>query len=170
MPRRKANPENLSTYIFDNVNDLPELNPTNVANNTDGLTLGETTINPYLKRLWVGMGRSNLPFELTNVIILNSSGETPNVSTTYNAGTLIVNTVDNLVWIGTGNNGTGNSFIPLNTNSNSVYVTGINLSTAGEILVSYSNGNIVNLGDVIELNDPNYPVDGGNFDLDGGEF
>lgn len=113
MPRRKANPENLSTYIFDNVNDLPELNPTNVANNTDGLTLGETTINPYLKRLWVGMGRSNLPFELTNVLILDQSGETPNANTLYNAGTFIINTVDNKVWVGTGNTTTEGSFVPI---------------------------------------------------------
>jgi hypothetical protein len=52
----------------------------------------------------------------------------------------------------------------------SVYVTSVDIDTLGQILVSYSNNNVVNLGDVIELNDPNYPVDGGNFDLDGGEF
>lgn len=52
----------------------------------------------------------------------------------------------------------------------SVYVTSVDINTAGEIFVSYSNSTVVNLGDVIELNDPNYPVDGGNFDLDGGEF
>jgi hypothetical protein len=45
----------------------------------------------------------------------------------------------------------------------SVYVNSVDINTAGEILVSYSNSTVVNLGDVIELNDPNYPVDGGTF-------
>jgi hypothetical protein len=113
MPRRKANPENLNTYIFDNANDLPELNVTNVVNKADGLTLGETTINPYLKRLWIGMGRQNLPFELSNVVILENAGETPDLNALYNAGTIIINTVDNLAWIGTGNQTTEGSFVPI---------------------------------------------------------
>jgi len=46
-------------------------------------------------------------------VILNESNQIPDVNMFYSAGTLIINTVDNKAWIGTGNASTEGSFISL---------------------------------------------------------
>ena len=46
-------------------------------------------------------------------VILSESNQIPDVNMFYSAGTLIINTVDNKAWIGTGNNGTNGSFISI---------------------------------------------------------
>ena len=51
--------------------------------------------------------------ETPNIINLTVAGETPSTSTIYNAGTLIINTVDNKAWVGTGNASTEGSFISI---------------------------------------------------------
>jgi len=164
MPRRLLKNPALTIYSVDGEQETPILNENIVNQEYNSIGLGEAILNYKSKRFWIGTGLSRRPIEVPNVIILNNSGETPDSTVTYNAGTLIVNSEDNNVWIGTGNTGTGNSFIPLNSSQSvPVYVTGINLNTAGELLITYSNGTTSNLGDVIELNDPLYPVDGGEF-------
>lgn len=80
----------------------------------NGLLMGEAAINNSMKRLWVGMGRYQTPIEVSSVIILKQSGETPSTNVVYNAGALIINTVDNLAWVGTGSMGTNGSFVPVN--------------------------------------------------------
>jgi hypothetical protein len=91
----------------------PILNETLVSTERRGVKIGETIINYEDKRFFIGMGLTKTPLELTNVINLNVSGETPSTSVVYNAGTIIINTVDNLAWIGTGNTTTEGSFISL---------------------------------------------------------
>jgi hypothetical protein len=80
----------------------------------NGLLMGEAAINNSMKRFWIGMGRYQAPIEISNVIILKESGETPSLETIYNAGTLIINTVDSLAWVGTGNQTTNGSFVSIN--------------------------------------------------------
>ena len=80
----------------------------------NGLLMGEAAINNSMKRFWIGMGKYQTPIEISNVLILKESGETPSMQTVYNAGTLIINTVDNLAWIGTGNRTTEGSFVSIN--------------------------------------------------------
>ena len=79
-----------------------------------GLSLGLAAINNIDKRFWIGMGRFQAPIEISSVIILKESGEIPTSNTIYNAGTLIINTVDNLAWVGTGATGTSESYISIN--------------------------------------------------------
>ena len=80
----------------------------------NGLLLGEAAINNINKRFWIGMGRYQAPIEISNVITLNTTGQIPNGDThVYNAGTLIINTVDNLAWIGTGSVGTDVGYISI---------------------------------------------------------
>jgi hypothetical protein len=80
----------------------------------NGLSLGLAAINNLDKRFWIGMGTYQAPIEISSVIILKQAGETPSASKTYNAGTLIINTVDNLAWIGTGNQTSDGSFVSIN--------------------------------------------------------
>lgn len=80
----------------------------------NGLLLGEAVINNINKRFWIGMGRYQAPIEISNVITLNTTGQIPNSDIhVYNAGTLIINTVDNLAWIGTGSVGTDVGYISI---------------------------------------------------------
>lgn len=83
------------------------------SNGGNGLLMGEAAINNYAKRFWIGMGKYQAPIEISSVVILKESGEIPSENTLYNAGTLIINTVDNLAWIGTGNQTTEGSFISI---------------------------------------------------------
>lgn len=79
----------------------------------NGLLMGEAAINNINKRFWIGMGRYQTPIEISSVITLTTSGQTPNGDTVYNPGTLIINTVDNLAWIGTGGTGTDGGYISI---------------------------------------------------------
>jgi hypothetical protein len=79
----------------------------------NGLLMGEAAINNINKRFWIGMGRYQAPIEISSVITLNTTGQTPNGDTVYNPGTLIINTVDNLAWIGTGGAGTDGGYISI---------------------------------------------------------
>ena len=79
----------------------------------NGLLMGEAAINNSMKRFWIGMGKYQAPIEISSVIILKETGEIPSENTLYNAGTLIINTVDNLAWIGTGSMGTNGSFVSI---------------------------------------------------------
>ena len=83
------------------------------TDNGNGLLMGQAAINNLDKRFWIGMGKFQAPIEVSNVLILTVSGQTPSISVVYNAGTIIINTVDNKAWIGTGNNGTNGSFISI---------------------------------------------------------
>ena len=83
------------------------------TDNGNGLLMGQAAINNLDKRFWIGMGKFQAPIEVSNVLILTISGQTPSTSVVYNAGTLIINTVDNKAWIGTGNASTNGSFISI---------------------------------------------------------
>jgi len=87
------------------------------TDNGNGLLMGQAAINNLDKRFWIGMGKFQAPIEVSNVVTLTVSGQTPNITTQYNAGTLIINTVDNLAWIGTGNASSEGSFISLQSGS-----------------------------------------------------
>jgi|694.fasta_scaffold01918_6 hypothetical protein len=115
MPKRtvRSNPAVAAFYLDGGENETPILDETTVSQNLYGIPMGEIVINNASKRFWLGVGLNKTPFELSNVIILENSGETPDVSVLYNAGTLIINTVDNKVWIGTGNQTTDGSFVPI---------------------------------------------------------
>jgi hypothetical protein len=113
MARRILQNPGLTIYSVEGQTETPILDETQVTQNLTGTALGQAIINYNSKRFWIGMGLSRTPFELSNVIILENSGETPDVSFLYNAGTLIINTVDNTVWIGTGNQTTDGSFVPI---------------------------------------------------------
>ena len=110
-------------------------NPTATA----GLTAGEPAFNTVLNTLfigkgygitaaWVGAPISNdylqVAAGLTQQIptlgavkdyvnsfvqIFGTSGQSPDNATVYSAGTILINKIDNKVWIGTGNTG-GTSF------------------------------------------------------------
>ena len=80
----------------------------------NGLLMGEAAINNSMKRFWIGMGKYQAPIEISNVIILKQTGEVPSVNELYNAGTLIINTIDNLAWVGTGNQTSDGSYISIN--------------------------------------------------------
>lgn len=112
MGQKRLLPNGLQLFSIDS-GYTPILNETLVSTQRTGVKIGETIINYEDKRFFIGMGLTKTPLELTNVINLNVSGETPSTSVVYNAGTLIINTVDNLAWIGTGNHGTNGSFISL---------------------------------------------------------
>lgn len=84
------------------------------SNGGNGLLMGEAAINNIDKRFWIGMGRYQAPIEISSVIVLKQSGETPSINVVYNAGALIINTIDNLAWVGTGSMGTNGSFVPVN--------------------------------------------------------
>lgn len=103
----------LKFYGLSSANETPTLNETINSTKGNSLSLGFGAINNIDKRLWVGMGRYQSPVELPIVIILKQNGQTPSTSVVYNAGTIIINTVDNLAWIGTGNTTTEGSFISL---------------------------------------------------------
>jgi hypothetical protein len=79
--------------------------------NGNGLLMGQAAINNINKRFWIGMGKFKAPIEVSSVMTLTISGQTPNGS--YNPGTLIINTVDNLAWLGTGGTGTEGSYISI---------------------------------------------------------
>ena len=83
------------------------------TDNGNGLLMGQAAINNLDKRFWIGMGKFQAPIEVSNVLTLTISGQTPSTSVVYNAGTLIINTVDNKAWIGTGNASTEGSFISI---------------------------------------------------------
>ncbi len=83
------------------------------TNNGNGLLMGQAAINNLDKRFWIGMGKFQAPIEVSNVLILTISGQTPSTSVVYNAGTIIINTVDNKAWVGTGNASTEGSFISI---------------------------------------------------------
>jgi len=83
------------------------------TDNGNGLLMGQAAINNLDKRFWIGMGKFQAPIEVSNVLILTISGQTPSTSTVYNAGTIIINTVDNKAWVGTGNASTEGSFISI---------------------------------------------------------
>ena len=112
MGQKRLLPNGLQLFSID-TGYTPILNETSVSAERTGVKIGETIINYEDKRFWIGMGLAKTPLELTNVINLNVSGETPSTSVVYNAGTIIINTVDNLAWIGTGNTTTEGSFISL---------------------------------------------------------
>jgi hypothetical protein len=111
MPRRLLKNPALTIYSVDGAAETPILDESTIQNNNSGISLGEAIMNYQSKRFWIGMGLGRKPFELTSVFILENSGETPDVGTLYPAGTLIINTVDNLAWVGTGNQTTEGSFI-----------------------------------------------------------
>jgi hypothetical protein len=81
------------------------------AGSGNGLPMGEAAINNINKRFWIGMGKFQAPIEVSSVVTLTISGQTPSGS--YNPGTLIINTVDNLAWLGTGGTGTEGSYISI---------------------------------------------------------
>lgn len=108
----RTNPA-VAAFYLDGINETPVLDQSIVEQNSSGVPMGELLIDNKLKRYWLGAGLRNTPFELTNVLILDQSGEIPNANTLYNAGTLIINTVDNKVWVGTGNATTEGSFVPI---------------------------------------------------------
>ena len=83
------------------------------TNNGNGLLMGQAAINNLDKRFWIGMGKFQAPIEVSNVLILTISGQKPSASLVYNAGTIIINTIDNKAWIGTGNASTNGSFISI---------------------------------------------------------
>jgi len=112
MGQKRLIPNGFQLFSIDS-GYTPILNETLVSTERRGVKIGETIINYEDKRFFIGMGLTKTPLELTNVINLNVSGEKPSASVVYNAGTLIINTVDNLAWIGTGNHGTNGSFISL---------------------------------------------------------
>lgn len=103
----------VAAFYLDGINETPVLDQSNIDQNSYGVPMGELIINNKSKRFWLGAGLRNTPFELSNVILLQNSGETADTSTLYNAGTLIINTVDNKVWVGTGNATTEGSFVPI---------------------------------------------------------
>lgn len=111
MPRRLLKNPALTIYSVDGEAETPILDETAISQNNSGVSLGEAIMNYQSKRFWIGMGLGRKPFELTSVIILENSGETPDITTLYSAGTLIINTLDNLVWVGTGNPTTEGSFV-----------------------------------------------------------
>jgi hypothetical protein len=107
----RSNPAVAAFYLDGGENETPILDETTVSQNLYGIPMGEIVINNLSKRFWLGVGLNKTPFELSNVIILENSGETPDITTLYSAGTLIINTLDNLVWVGTGNPTTEGSFV-----------------------------------------------------------
>lgn len=115
MPKRtiRSNPAVAAFYLDGGQNETPILDETDVSQNLYGIPMGEIVINNLSKRFWLGVGLNKTPFELSNVVILENAGETPNANTLYNAGTFIINTVDNKVWVGTGNSTTEGSFVPI---------------------------------------------------------
>lgn len=114
MSRRLLRNPLLTIYSLDGETEGPILDQNSITQNKSGVPLGEALMNYNSKRFWIGMGLSRTPFELTSVILLENSGETPDVDVLYNAGTLIINTVDNKVWVGTGNTTTNEgSFVPI---------------------------------------------------------
>lgn len=97
-----------------NSGETPVVTDTQAAtDNGNGLLMGQAAINNLDKRFWIGMGKFQAPIEVSNVLILTVSGQTPSTSVVYNAGTIIINTVDNKAWIGTGNASTEGSFISI---------------------------------------------------------
>lgn len=112
MGQKKLVPNGFQLFSIDS-GYTPILNETLVSTEHTGVKIGETIINYEDKRFFIGMGLAKTPLEVSNVLILNISGQTPSTSVVYNAGTIIINTVDNKAWIGTGNNGTNGSFISI---------------------------------------------------------
>jgi hypothetical protein len=146
MPRRLLKNPALTIYSVDGEQETPILNESVINEKYNGIGLGEAIINYKSKRFWIGTGLSRKPIEVPNVIILNNSGETPDESVVYNSGTLIVNSEDNNVWIGTGNTGTGNSFVsissggPSTSNRFSYQNTAPSNPVAGDIWFNSSDG------------------------------
>lgn len=146
MARRILQNPLLTIYSVEGQNETPILDQTEISEKLTGIGLGEAIVNYKSKRFWIGMGLGRKPFELSNVILLENSGEIPDTNNFYNAGTLIVNTVDNLVWIGTGNSGTENSFVslgsggPSSSNRFSYQNTPPSNSVAGDIWFNSSDG------------------------------
>ena len=112
MGQKRLVPNGFQLFSIDS-GYTPILNETLVSTQRTGVKIGETIINYEDKRFFIGMGLTKTPLELTNVINLNVSGETPSTSVVYNAGTIIINTVDNKAWLGTGNASTEGSFISI---------------------------------------------------------
>jgi hypothetical protein len=142
----RSNPAVAAFYLDGGENETPILDETTVSQNLYGVPMGEIVINNLSKRFWLGVGLNKTPFELSNVIVLKNSGETPNPNVLYNSGTLIVNSEDNNVWIGTGNTGTGNSFVsissggPSTSNRFSYQSTAPSNPVAGDIWFNSSDG------------------------------
>lgn len=114
MPYQQFENSLLNLLGLFNHTETPVLSDQQTASGASGLSLGLAAINNIDKRFWIGMGRYQAPIEISNVIILENSGQIPSSQTVYNAGTLIINTVDNLAWVGTGNQTSEGSFVSIN--------------------------------------------------------